>query len=280
MTLHAAIKKLLLQFSRPMTTKEIAEALNSNKWYVKKDGSVITALQIHGRTRKYEDLFDRKGAFVSLRGKEKSLSPESLGVYKPERPQKEITVRPGPALSPTDLAGIESTLMDKKRFVSAGTIDSVLPVPAGLYCIRLASGSELPRPFDSLLRERGHNIIYMGIASQSLRRRFLGQELRARGHGTFFRSIGAVLGYRPAPGSLRNKANKRNFTFLPDDEQKIITWINHHLLVNWVVYNGNFEEIETAIIRKYRPLLNISKNPAALKELTELRTECIKIAAS
>jgi hypothetical protein len=68
MTLHAAIEQLLRQAGRPMTTQEIAEALNHNKWYQKKDGSQIDAFQIHGRTRNYPDLFNRDGVVVSLAG--------------------------------------------------------------------------------------------------------------------------------------------------------------------------------------------------------------------
>jgi hypothetical protein len=68
MTLHAAIEKLLQQTGRQMTTHEIADSLNKNKWYQKKDGSKITDFQIHGRTKKYPQLFSRSGATVSLAG--------------------------------------------------------------------------------------------------------------------------------------------------------------------------------------------------------------------
>ncbi len=68
MTLHAAIEKLLQQTGRQMTTHEIAESLNKNKWYQKKDGSKITDFQIHGRTKNYPQLFNRRGSTVSLAG--------------------------------------------------------------------------------------------------------------------------------------------------------------------------------------------------------------------
>ena len=68
MTLHAAIEKLLQQTGRQMTTHEIADSLNKNKWYQKKDGSKITDFQIHGRTKNYPQLFNRNGATVSLAG--------------------------------------------------------------------------------------------------------------------------------------------------------------------------------------------------------------------
>ena len=168
--------------------------------------------------------------------------------------------------------------MNEKNFRSAENIDNLVPHTSGLYCIRIANINKLPKPFNTSLADRGHNIIYIGIATESLKRRFLNQELRANGHGTFFRSIGAVLGYRPPKGSLTTKANKHNYKFSATDEQKIIKWINDNLVVNWVEYSGEFEMIETELINKHRPLINLSKNPSALKLLTDLRKECVKIA--
>lgn len=68
MTLHEAIEKLLKQTGQSMTTQQIADELNKNKWYKKKDGSTITAYQIHGRTKNYANIFDRNGSTVSLIG--------------------------------------------------------------------------------------------------------------------------------------------------------------------------------------------------------------------
>ncbi|HAH59265.1 MAG: HTH domain-containing protein [Lentimicrobiaceae bacterium] len=39
MILHEAIIKVLQQAGRSMTTREIADVLNKNKWYEKKDKS-------------------------------------------------------------------------------------------------------------------------------------------------------------------------------------------------------------------------------------------------
>lgn len=51
-----------------MTTQQIADELNKNGWYQKKDGSTIQAFQIHGRTRNHANIFDRDGSTVSLIG--------------------------------------------------------------------------------------------------------------------------------------------------------------------------------------------------------------------
>jgi hypothetical protein len=69
MTLHEAIQQVLLINGQPMTTTEIADALNKNRLYTKKDGSTIIPYQIHGRTKNYDHLFQRDGSTVSLKSK-------------------------------------------------------------------------------------------------------------------------------------------------------------------------------------------------------------------
>ena len=64
MTLHEAIQIVLREKGRIMTTQEIANELNQRKLYTKRDGSDITAFQIHGRTKNYPHLFTRDGSKV------------------------------------------------------------------------------------------------------------------------------------------------------------------------------------------------------------------------
>ena len=272
MTLHEAIIRLLKQTGRAMSTREIADALNRNKWYEKKDWSAITDFQIHGRTRNYPQFFDRNGSMVSLRG----MPVSSVKTNAPKTENKTQTLRQVDKTSDRGL--LLKMLMNEKNFRIAGSIDDKVPDVPGLYCIRISNPELLPPLFAQHLKERGHNILYIGIATTSLYQRFLGQELRARGHGTFFRGIGAVLGFRPSKGSLRNKANKNNYTFSAADEKAIIAWINKHLLVNWVAFGGDLEDTETHLIREYLPLMNTAKNPAVLEELAVLRKECRNIA--
>lgn len=68
MTLHEAIEKLLRKTGQSMTTQQIANELNKNCWYQKKDGSKIQAFQIHGRTKNYSNIFNLDGSTVSLIG--------------------------------------------------------------------------------------------------------------------------------------------------------------------------------------------------------------------
>jgi hypothetical protein len=169
-------------------------------------------------------------------------------------------------------------LINEKHFKSAGVIDDLVPNHSGQYCDRGIDIVDLPLPYREAILTRNHNIMYIGIATKSLKTRFLGQELRAKGHGTLFRSIGAMLGYLPTKGSLVGKVNCRNFKFSIDNSRQIIEWINKNLIVNWIAFEGDFEALETTLIAQYRPLLNIDKNPEALALLRHARAECVRIA--
>lgn len=169
-------------------------------------------------------------------------------------------------------------LLRDDQFKSAHVIDSVVADKPGIYCIRILNPNQLPILFRDNLLGRKHDILYISIATKSLKKRFLNQELRAIGHGTFFRSLGAMLGYRPVAGSLVGKANTRNYKFSNSDNNDIISWINSNLKVNWIVAEDNFQALENELIEKHLPLLNLAKNPMPFSELSKLRSECVRIA--
>ena len=272
MTLHDAIVQVLNNTNRVMTTSEIAVELNKTKTYQKRDGSAITSFQIHGRTKNYPQMFDRNKSMVSLKGK--IIIPQAVAVKK--------IVGEIKSTYPTNIdfgtEELSKRLMDESMFKSAKNIDQNVPHRQGMYCVRIKNIDVLPKPFNAELKKRKHNIVYIGIATQSLNKRMLNQELRANGHGTFFRSLGAVLGYRPPLNSLANKKNKRNYKFSVSDSANIINWINENLTINWMEQNSCLEEIETTLIRKYKPLFNLAKNPAAMLDLSAIRKECVDIA--
>jgi len=268
MTLHEAIEKVLIQNKKAMTTIEIATTLNHNKWYKKKNKSEITPYQIHGRTRNYSHIFDRNGSTVILKKQiniKETTTKEVKQTIKTEATNKNVKL-------------LEKDLLNLEDYKKASEIDKIVPDVAGLYCIRISNIDTLPSPFNEIIKKRNHNIVYVGLASKSLKKRFLNQELRARGHGTFFRSLGAILGYKPLKGSLIGKANTRNYKFEKASEKLIIKWINDNLIVNWVEYDGDFKAIETQIITNNLPLINLANNPIALKEISDLRAECVMIA--
>ena len=272
MKLHDAIIKVLETSKRSMTVKEISEQLNLNNWYQKKDGSSVSAFQVHGRTKNYGHLFRRNGQEVSLHISNK-IQTKNVALTK-EIKGNLVT---GPATFDPNV--FERYLLNEIYFKSADLVDDLVPSgKRGIYCIKINSLRSLPEPFRKLLADKNHDILYIGIAEKCLNTRLLNQELRAKGHGTFIRSLGAILGYRPETGSLNNKKNKRNYTFSSPDKQRIINWFNRNLLVNWIEYNGKLKKVEDVLIKKVQPLLNITKNKSALAELKELRSECIKVA--
>jgi hypothetical protein len=197
MTLHEAIEQVLVTSSKSMTAVEIATALNKNHLYSKGDGSIIKSSQIGARVKNYPHLFIKTDSLISLKSKTRIKV-----IMTPTLPTSNIKLE---QIVNQDIELLCKVLMNEKNFKSAKDIDNLVPDEPGLYCIRINDPQLLQDPFSSILKERKHTIIYIGIASQSLKKRFLGQELRAKGHGTFFRSIGAVLGFTPEPGSLIDK---------------------------------------------------------------------------
>lgn len=171
-----------------------------------------------------------------------------------------------------------NTLMYPQSFEPASNLnESLIPDIPGLYAIRIKDISMLPHPYKDELQNRGHNILYIGKATKSLRDRLWCQELNHKSPATFFRSIGAILGYRPIKGSMYGK-NTRNYKFSKEDTSKIRLWMTDNLLINTRILRDNIEDVESALIREYKPIINISKNPYKMEILSELRDECVRIA--
>lgn len=143
----------------------------------------------------------------------------------------------------------------------------------GLYALRLKAAANLPNQFQKILDERDHRIIYFGKAETQTLGKRLGQELYAKGHGTFYRSIGAVLGFLPEASSLVGKKNQNNYKFSAVDNQKIVKWIEKNLEIAIFPITEKFE-IEKYIISGINPLLNDTHNSLSLQELKQLKNKC------
>jgi hypothetical protein len=271
MTLHEAIEQTLKQSGKSMTASEIANEINRTKLYSRADGGPIPSSQIGARVKNYPQWFDKTGSYIS----NKKFSPSKGAAVSNNLKSISNNIPKGNFIQSKPLA--IKVLLNQGNHKSAAIIGGVVPKEAGVYSLRIKDPSILPASFSNELSERKHNLIYIGIASRSLYKR-LAQELQAKGHGTFFRSIGATLGFLPEKGSLNNKKNKRNFTFSASDEIQIKEWIYENILVNWINMNEGIEEFETQLILEYKPLLNIAKNPVALSELKGLRAKCVEIA--
>ena len=152
-----------------------------------------------------------------------------------------------------------------------------VPDSPGIYCIKMRKGVLFPKDYGKI-REDG--IIYIGKAESSLKTRLWEQELNHKGHATFFRSIGAMLGKRPPKGSLYGK-DSRNYEFDYMDTEFIKKWMSQSLLVNFIILPiEKIKDIEDKLIKKYCPLVNIKGNPQKSKVLEAVRKECVEIAQS
>lgn len=172
------------------------------------------------------------------------------------------------------LHDIETELLVPK--VPASLAESKVPARSGYYAIFIKDRTLLPDWLTEGLDSRG--ILYIGIATRSLATRLCRQELRHRSPATFFRGLGAVLGFRPPAGSLLGKKNQRNYKFSDDDTDQIVQWIDTNLEISWVVSDTPSREIERQLVGRYFPPMNKVHNPRALSELTDLRSVCREIA--
>lgn len=170
---------------------------------------------------------------------------------------------------------IETSLING-RFTSVHSLDEgEMKDAPGLYCIKLRKGVVFGKNFGPI---RQDGIIYIGQASKSIRKRLFEDELNCIHPATFFRSIGAMLGYLPPKGSLAGR-NTRNYKFSSTDELKIRNWMRQSLMVNFIYLEATeLDEAESYLIKKYTPLVNIQGNPHASKEIKLARERCVRFA--
>ncbi|QFU75930.1 hypothetical protein EY643_09800 [Halioglobus maricola] len=152
----------------------------------------------------------------------------------------------------------------------------VIPDRPGYYAIFVTCSGDLPGWLRCAIDQSG--LLYLGIARKSLETRLFRQELRHKSPATFFRGLGATLGYRPPVGSLCGKSNQKNYKFSPENTAAIITWIDANLEISWVVSDMPEHKVEKAMIRKLAPPMNTAHNQKALPQLSQLRVECREIA--
>ena len=209
------------------------------------------------------------------------VSDDKTESVRPAVPVQSEVATPIPHV-PNDgfFSDIENNLMNEENYLMAGMIPEVaIPKRPGMYCFRIADIKSLPDGYREAMLERGHDILYIGQASKSLFTRCWEQELHHKSAATFFRKVGAMLGYRPIEGSLIGHSNQNNFTFNPTDTDKIISWIESNLLVNMIECPSKIlDSIEPELIAKHKPLLNGTHNPVRLSILEQDMKECRRIA--
>ena len=166
---------------------------------------------------------------------------------------------------------------DNADFRPYNKLDNSILDQTGLYCIQLKKTSKLPDRYQNILDERENRFIYIGKAQGQTLRERLSQEVYHTRPGTFFRSIGAVLGFTPIPGHLNCKSNQKNYKFSKTDTKEITNWLLEN--TEYSIYPVKLDfSIEDEIIKKHCPLLNNKHNHKTLKELKDDRKKCRVIA--
>lgn len=166
-------------------------------------------------------------------------------------------------------------LLDLGKCQSVGNLTlNDLPDTPGLYSIHIQNFDILPTKLGTELRRQDDTLLYIGKTTKSLRKRLWEEELHAQRPATFFRTIGAVLGFRPPKSSLAGKSNQCNYRFSSDDNAKIIQWIEDNLLVNFIECTNNINYIEKHLIQEAKPLMNIQNNPKPFEFVIKSRKEC------
>lgn len=166
-----------------------------------------------------------------------------------------------------------STFLENNIYLPLTKLENTKLDFKGLYSLRVLDLSTLPKLFRDELIENHAKIIYIGKGERTLLER-LEEECRGKGNATFFRGIGALLGFRPPKGSLIGRENKNNYKFIESDKIQIITWMNDNLEFNFTRLDNDFKEIEKSLIKKYCPILNSTHNPKKSKALARARKEC------
>jgi GIY-YIG catalytic domain-containing protein len=177
------------------------------------------------------------------------------------------------------VADLAELIMSAAR-IPASRAASVVPDRPGYYSIWLDDSDNLPRAYADRLRDQRTHLIYVGIATRSLMRRLVRQDLYHKSPSTFSRGIGAVLGYRPPHGSLVGRKNQNNYRFGGPDSLAIIAWAENHLKISIIEESPADKRRESDAIHRLCPILNSDDNPRALKELAQARLECREIAKS
>lgn len=142
----------------------------------------------------------------------------------------------------------------------------VVPATAGLYAIYAS-----PDGWTDLEFSPGASAaLYVGKAEKSFVDRDLHDhfETGSTGWSTVRRSLAALLRDRlslvAVPRSLSRPDGSANYGLEPEGDQRLTGWMHRHLtLAIWEKPSPQtvLDSVETAVIRAWRPPLNIRKNP-------------------
>ncbi|HBV83869.1 MAG TPA: hypothetical protein DEB74_14005 [Lachnospiraceae bacterium] len=157
--------------------------------------------------------------------------------------------------------------------------DDVNTVPAlsGNYIFALRKNSRLPDigiPV-TYTKFRDYDVIYVGLASNSLKDRDIKKHFNGNAGGSTLRkSLGCLFGYNLIPRDSHYNSNGKT-KFNVTDESKLSDWIKTNLIMFYYP-NKEFDSVESLLIQALNPPLNLDKNHNVInsefrKHLTKLR---------
>ncbi len=157
--------------------------------------------------------------------------------------------------------------------------DDINTVPAlsGNYIFALRKNSKLPYigiPV-TYTKFRDYEVIYVGLASNSLKDRDIAKHFNGNAGGSTLRkSLGCLFGYNLIPRDSHYNSNGKT-KFNVTDESKLSDWIKTNLIMFYYP-NKEFDSVESRLIQALNPPLNLDKNHNVInlkfrKHLTKLR---------
>lgn len=153
----------------------------------------------------------------------------------------------------------------------------IVPALPGNYIFVLRENAKLPDigvPV-TYTKFRGYDVIYVGLSNNSLRARDVKKHFNGNAGGSTLRkSLGRLFGYDLVPRDSKYLINGKT-KFSPADEDRLSAWIKANLLLFYYP-NGDYDNVETRLIKELNPPLNLDKNRNAVNEgfrkrLSELR---------
>jgi hypothetical protein len=254
MTLKAAIEKALREAGHPLTSHEIAAAINSNKWFVYRGNIPLPARAVFAVIDLHRSMFRRNGDVISL------VQPLGDGGVHPPAvvPQvEEVT-------SPTDLPQLLETFAHHCFDPLVDTADS-LPKGPGNYIMCLRPDAILPSAAGTptFVLYNGLRVLYTGATSTNLRSSIYLAHFCGTSSVTSSvrRSIGVMMGYKRVP-VVGNTIGTLTI-FGMQNEVSVAEWMRQNVCVYWI-YTHHCGQVDALLLAHFNAPLNLKHNRNAI----------------